>query len=78
MIRSIIQELFKIKIQSIMSEQKKKRQRIEDLLNSKTKSKFFVFRIKKFTEKELSKQNREWRIEQKAKRMLFNCFRSGN
>ena len=38
MFSSIIQALFKIKIQSIMSEQEKKRQRIYDLLNVETNS----------------------------------------
>ena len=39
MISSIIQAFFKIKIQQNMSEQEKKRQRIYDLLNAKTKPK---------------------------------------
>ena len=40
MISSIIQALFKIKIQSSMSEQEKKQQRIYDLL--KNQAKFFL------------------------------------
>ena len=39
MISSIIQALFKIKIQPNMSEQEKKRQIIFDLLNTETKPK---------------------------------------
>ena len=41
MIFSFIQVLFKIRIQSNMSEQKKKGQRIYDLLNAETKLKKF-------------------------------------
>ena len=40
MINSIIQALFKIKIQPNISEQEKKRQRILDLLNTETKPNF--------------------------------------
>ena len=40
MITSIIQMLFKIKIQPNMSEQEKKRQKNYDLFNSETKLKF--------------------------------------
>ena len=40
MISSIIQALFRIKIQPNMSEREQKRQRIYDLLNAETKLKF--------------------------------------
>ena len=41
MINSIMQELFlKMKIQSSMSEKEEKRQKIYDVLNAETKSKF--------------------------------------
>ena len=61
MISSIIRALFKIKIQSNMSEQEKKSQRIYDLLNAKTKPKFLCLPYTKqrknfFTEKELFKE----------------------
>ena len=52
MISSIIQALFfKIKIQSNMSEQEKKQQRIYDLLNCKTKPKFLCLQKKTFLRK---------------------------
>ena len=57
-----------------MSEQEKKQQRIYDLLNAETKPKTFclpyIKQRKLFTEKELHKENGEWRIEQNMKRRL--------
>ena len=68
MISSIIQALFKIKIQPHMSEQEKKCQRIYDLFNTEQKNKVSLSPVikakKKFIEKE---------IEQKMKRRLFKC-----
>ena len=45
MISFIIQAHFKIKIQSNMSEQEKKRQRIYDLLNAVTKPEFLCLHL---------------------------------
>ena len=56
MIRFIIQALFAIKVQPNMSDQKKKWQRIYDLLNAEAKLKFlglpYTKQIILFTEKE--------------------------
>ena len=80
LIGSFIQALFKIKIQSYMSEQEKKRQRIFDLLNAGTKLKFLCLASTKqrnfLTEKEPFKAKGKWRIEQKTKR-CFNCSLNG-
>ena len=77
MISSIIQALFKIKIQSSMSEQEKKQQRIYDLLKNKLNS-FCLHYTKQrkifFTVKELFLENGEWKFEQKMKRMLLTCL----
>ena len=93
MISSIIQALFKNKILPNMSEQEKKRQRIYDLLNAETKRQRIydllnaetklsfstVYKAKKkFTEKELFKEKRWWRIEQKTKRKLSYNSRYGD
>ena len=61
MISSIIQVLFKNKIQPNVSEQEKKRQRNYDLLNAETKLKFLCLPYTKqrqihFTGKELFKE----------------------
>ena len=60
MISSMIQALFYIKIQPNMNEQEKKRQRIYDLLDAETKSKFLCLsntkERKKFTGKVLFKE----------------------
>ena len=74
MISSIIQTL-SLKIQPNINEQEKKRQRIYDFLNAKTKPKFLCLpytkqRKKSFTEKELFNEKEEWRVEQKRK----ECF----
>ena len=66
----------KIKIQSYMSDQEKKRQRIYDLLSAETKANFlclpYTKQIKRsFTEREVFKAKGSWRIEQKMKRRLF-------
>ena len=66
---SIIQALFKMKIQPLMSEQEKEWQRIYDVLNAETKPKFLCLTDLKqscfsFTEKELFKEKRKWRIDQ--------------
>ena len=67
MISSIIQALFKIKIQTNMSEQEKKRQRLCYLLYAETKPKFlclsYTKQRKKITEKEIFKEKGEWKIE---------------
>ena len=68
MTSSIIQALFLLKFSPKVSDQEKKRQRIYDLLNVETKSKFlylsYTKQRKKFlTEKELFKEKEEWRIE---------------
>ena len=57
MINSIIQGLFLIKIQSSMSEQEKKRQRIYDLLNIETKTKFLLSTVYKAKKKFLQKKS---------------------
>ena len=59
-----------------MSDQQKKRQRIDDLLNAENKPKFlciqneesfFFFFFFFFTEKEVFKEKGKWRIEQNRK-----------
>ena len=47
MIKSIIQVLILIKVQPNMSEQYKKRQRLNDLLNAETKPNFLCLPYKK-------------------------------
>ena len=84
MISSIIQALFlkKSEIQTNMSGQEKKQQRIYDLINAGTKT----FHCLPYTEqrtiflkeKELFKRKREWRIEPKTKRKLFKSSLYGN
>ena len=63
-----------------MSEQEKKQQRIQ--AETETKPKFlclaYIKQRKFFTEKEFFKEKREWKIEQKIKRRLFNCSRYGD
>ena len=65
-----------------MSEQKKKRQRIYDLLNAETKLSFFVYRLQSKEEKNYRKRaslgKGEWRFERETKRRLFNCSRYGD
>ena len=56
MINSIIQALFKIKIQLNMSEQEKKQQRIYDLLNAETKQKFLCLPYTKLRKKSYIKR----------------------
>ena len=56
MISSIIQPLFKIKIQPNMSGQEKKGQRIYDLLNAETKPKFLCLLYTKQTKTFYSKR----------------------
>ena len=72
MISSIIQALFKIKIQPNMSKQEKKRQRIYDLLNAETKPKFlclpYTKQRKSLYHKRAFKDKEKWRIEQKTQR----------
>ena len=68
-----------------MREQEKKWQRIYDLTDAETNLKFlclpytkqrnFFFFLQK---KNFFKEKREWRIEQKKKRRLFNCSRYGD
>ena len=74
MISSIIPAFFKTKIQSNMSEQKKKWQSIYDLPGQS----FFVYCIqskeKMFTEKELFMKKWEWSMEQKTKRWLITAL----
>ena len=61
MISSIIQALFKIKIQHNMGEQeKKKRQRIYDLLHPQTKSKFLCLPYTKAKRKKLQEKSFFW------------------
>ena len=80
MISSIIEAPFLMKIKPNMSEQEIKWQRIYDLLDAKTK--FLCLQYTKhmnnnFYRKKLFKENREWRIEQKTKR-LSNCSYYGD
>ena len=58
MISSIIQTLFKIKIQHYTSEHEKKQQRIYDLLNAKTKLKRFRNNSSFLKKTTTSKQNK--------------------
>ena len=61
-----------------MSEQEKKHQRIYDLLNAESKPKFLCLPYTKqrkiFTEKELFKENWEWKIEQKRKERFLTAL----
>ena len=66
---------FLIKIQPNMSEQEKKRQRIYDFLYVKTKPKFLCPPHTKQRRKKIPEK--EWRIDQKTKRRLFNGSRYG-
>ena len=78
MITSIIQALFFNKIQPNMCEQEKKRQRIYDLLNADTKSKFFFYLpyTKHFFKASFGKGGVEdWA---KIEKNLFNCSRYAN
>ena len=58
-----------------MNEKETKPQRIYDLLNADTKPTFLFLPYTKqrisFTEKELFKEMREWRIEQKNEKKAF-------
>ena len=76
---SSIRALSFIKIQPNMSEQEKKRQRIYDLLNAETKSKFlcllYTKQKKKIIDKRALKGKGEVQNWTKTKRTLFNCSR---
>ena len=79
MTSSIIQALFKIKIQLDMSKQAKERESIYDLLNAVTKPKFLCLPYTKqeryFTEKEIFKKKRGWRgLNQKQKESFLTAF----
>ena len=80
MMSPIIQALFEIKIQPIISEQEKKQQKIYDLLNTETKPKFLCQlytrkRIFFLTKKELFKENGGVEDStKKRKKMAFNCY----
>ena len=77
MISFIIQADFLLKFSPIWVRKERNDKESMICLTPEPSQSFFVYRKqskeKKFTEKELFKEKKEWRIEQKINRSRFNC-----